>query len=864
MKTFRLRKLKAPLLLALVVVLSACGGGEETVTNEQAPAEAKQQPYSGPAAQTADILAFKLNVWDNLRTDERCSRCHVDGDQAPYFMRDDNINLAYGEAIGLVNRSSPFESRLVTKAGGGHNCWLESNVACADVILRWVEAWLSVGGETAGRQIQIAALPPEQIRERTPKIQLPETSAEFESSKLYADVQLWCSDCHSRDAASPRKPYFADTQSGAEAYAGIVPKINLESPEQSRIVERPRDEGHGCEAQNCATYASTLEQDIAAFAASLGAPVFDADLVASAAVVIAEDGIVAAGGNRHETDLIALYEFKAGEGFTALDTSGIDPATNLTLSSEDLWMSNWGLEFDGGNNKAQALVEDSEKLHDLIRATGEYTIEAWVVPGNVSQEDSNIISYSGSTELRNFTLGQTLYNYDFYNRSATTDSNGEDALSTADADQDLQAVLQHVVLTYSPISGRRIFVNGISTDDVDPALAGEISNWSNGFALVLGNEVSGNRPWVGQIRMLAVHNRVLTEAQITQNADIPPGQKYFLIFNTDRFTGLSDSYVLFEVSQFDEYSYLFAEPKFVLLGGNQSPGSIPIRGMRIGINGIIPRTGQIFGNIDTTVTDLNYPAEGFPISRLGTLVKLGSGIDVDEFYLSFEQLGTTMNAYTDLGSLAPPSSIEELTAPEVGFRLFDEIYATMAQLTGVQSTATGNNDSYPDVRETYLSVRQQLPATVDADGFLGAHQAGVAQIAIEYCNALVDDTTLRDNFWPDFSFPPTNTGTFNISNWLGTETQREDIVGPLVTKFLGTNLDSQPLVGSVTSTAPKNLPDNDGNDTTIKPDMTIKGELNSLIVDLSACGNSCAEGRVETIVKATCSATLGNAGIMMQ
>ncbi len=850
-------------LIAAAALLSACGGGADT---ETVPAPQvvtpTQQPYAGPAAQTADIQAFRLNVWENLRTDQRCSRCHVNGSQSPFFMRDDNINLAYSAALPLINRNSPFESRLVTKVGSGHNCWLESNVACADVMLRWVEAWLGAGGNDIGRQIPITPLSDDALRERAPKIQFPADSSAYANSKLYSDVQLWCADCHSSDADSPRKPYFADTQSADVAYAQVISKINLESPEQSRLVERPRDEGHGCATQNCATYASTLEVDIALFAGALGDPVFDPSLVASKAVVIADDGIVAAGGSRYENDLIALYEFKTGEGFTAVDTSGVDPAANLTLSDSSMWMSNWGLEFEGG--KAQATVEDSRKIADLIKATGEYTIETWVVPGNVTQEDANIVSYSGSNTVRNFTLTQTLYNYDFYHRSSTTDNNGEAALSTADADEDLQANLQHVVLTFSPVEGRKIYVNGVFTDDTDPAASGSVANWSDSFALVLGNEVSGNRPWQGQIRMLAIHNRALTEEQIQRNTAIEPGQKYFLIFNLDTWTGLQHSYMLFQVSQYDQYSYLFAEPKFVMLGSDQNPGNLRIRGMRIGINGVVPRTSQVFGNVDTTVTNLNYPAEGFPVSRLGTLISLGAGIEADEFFLSFEQLGSATNVFTDLASLTRPVSTAETAAPEVGFRLFDEAYATMATLTGIDSTLTGNNDSYPEVRRTYLGVRQQLPSSTAADGFLGAHQAGVAQIAIEYCNAMVDDTSLRDAFWSGFSFPPANSGTININTYLGTSAQRAAVIDPLVERFMGDDLDSQPLTGDVTSPAPKNLADNDNNPATIKPDMTIKGELNSLIVDLSGCGSSCPQDRVETIVKATCSATLGNAGIMMQ
>ena len=38
---------------------------------------------------------------------------------------------------------------------------------------------------------------------------------------------------------------------------------------------------------------------------------------------------------------------------------------------------------------------------------------------------------------------------------------------TRAADEDAQAALQHVVMTYSPVEGRRIYVNGVYTGDVD-------------------------------------------------------------------------------------------------------------------------------------------------------------------------------------------------------------------------------------------------------------------------------------------------------------------------------------------------------------------------------------------------------------
>ena len=59
----------------------------------------------------------------------------------------------------------------------------------------------------------------------------------------------------------------------------------------------------------------------------------------------------ASGGNRFETNQIALYEFKTGQGATAYDTSGVDPALDLTLVGDVDWVGGWGIDIRDG--KAQ-------------------------------------------------------------------------------------------------------------------------------------------------------------------------------------------------------------------------------------------------------------------------------------------------------------------------------------------------------------------------------------------------------------------------------------------------------------------------------------------------------------------------------
>ena len=268
-----------------------------------------------------------------------------------------------------------------------------------------------------------------------------------------------------------------------------------------------------------------------------------------------------------------MWEFKTGSGTVAYDTSGVEPAIDLTLSGDVTWVGGWGINVRSG--KAQGSTTTSKKLHDLIKATGEYTIEAWVAPGNVAQEESRIVSYSGGVMARNFMLGQTLYSYDFHNRSSSSNQNGDPKLTTSADDEDLQATLQHVVATYDPVNGRRIYVNGEFTEDVDPVAGGTLGDWDDTFAFVLGNEVSGDRQFQGVFRMVAIYNRAITPAQITQNFQAGVGEKFYLLFSVSHLVDMPQAYVMFEVSQLDSYGYLFDKPTFISLDAGGHAGQHP-------------------------------------------------------------------------------------------------------------------------------------------------------------------------------------------------------------------------------------------------------------------------------------------------
>ncbi|TLY78625.1 MAG: LamG domain-containing protein [Gammaproteobacteria bacterium] len=142
-----------------------------------------------------------------------------------------------------------------------------------------------------------------------------------------------------------------------------------------------------------------------------------------------------------------------------------------------------------------------------------------------------MVSYSGSDTTRNATLGQHVQQYEGRTRSDKTNTNGSPALLTAAGNMVAQAALQHIVLTYDPVAGQKIYVNGTYTGDVDPAKGGSLANWDNTFALVLGNETTGNRQWLGVIKFAAIHSRALTPAQVQQNFAAGVGERYYLLFD---------------------------------------------------------------------------------------------------------------------------------------------------------------------------------------------------------------------------------------------------------------------------------------------------------------------------------------------
>ena len=115
--------------------------------------------------------------------------------------------------------------------------------------------------------------------------------------------------------------------------------------------------------------------------------------------------------------------FDTGVGNVAYDTSGVEPELDLTLSGNVTWYGGWGVNF-GIGGKLQGTAEASAKLYNQITSTGEFSIETWVTPANLTQQNVDIVGYSGGLTAHNFLFSQSLVNYDFQLQNSNTSAVG--------------------------------------------------------------------------------------------------------------------------------------------------------------------------------------------------------------------------------------------------------------------------------------------------------------------------------------------------------------------------------------------------------------------------------------------------------
>ena len=823
-------------MLAATIALSACGGAGAPTTTNPAPSQTvTADQYTGPPAATADVTAFQINFWNNVRVQNRCGQCHnaTSPAQMPNFARSDDVNLAYAQANTVVNLATPSTSLIVTKVAGGHNCWLADPGACGQILTTWITNWANAAGASSSTTVQLQAPPNQTVGQ---SLNFPASYVEYQQT-IYTLTSKYCVRCHSTtaDPAVEQSPYFADP-SLLVAYPAAIPKIDFTGcagaggnnggtcGTNSRFYQRLAIDNHNC-WDNCASDAAQMLAQIQAFAATITPANIDPALVVSKALSLTQ-GTIASGASRYDADTIAKYEFQSVVNNTTFDTSGIDPSADLTISGNVTLAGGWGINV-GAGGKAQATTQSSQKIYNMIQATGEFSIEAWVAPALVAVDKSYMVSYSGGDTTRNFTLGQTNQDYDFMLRTSNTALTGLPQLQTPNAAMALQASLQHVVLTYDPVNGRQIYVNGVLVPVADPQKGGTIANVGQHLRAGPRQRSVGRSVLAGPDQVRG-HPQPLDDAgagaaelqRRCGRAVLPAVRR---VERDRRIAGLhhDDDKPIRQLQLYvlSAHVHLAGSDRYREQLAQHSGAGHPHRHQRHD-----PASGPGLHPLNTTVTGSAYTSQGEVLSNIGTVIGLQAGPATDQFFLTFDKLGNQSDVVVEAIPAMPAPAPGPVVA-DIGVKTFAQINSTLSALTGVPTTD-------PNVVATYQAVQQQLPPIPTLEGFSSSNQIGVAQLAIQYCNEMVNNPAYLAQMLPGVTL---SAGLFS------TQAGIDSVTGPLAAKVLSSGA-HQPAASTISGPT---------------------GELDSLIANLCTTSACTTAARVQAVTAAACATAFGSADVLI-
>lgn len=234
--------------------------------------------------------------------------------------------------------------------------------------------------------------------------------------------------------------------------------------------------------------------------------------------------------------LAALYLFKEGRGARIHDASGVGAPLDLVV--QDPAGTRW---LSGSLSVTSPTVVRSTapatKIVRACKASNEVSIEAWIRPARVGRDGpARIVSLSADEHNRNFTVGQGRYGGPSTRciariRTTATDDNGMPEFATPEGS--LRSRLTHLVCTRSASGETKLYLNSVDRASVSFAgqelgdwegvVGGDFSNWNENYHLALANEVTGRRPWLGEIHLVAVYSRALAGSEVAQNFHVGPG-----------------------------------------------------------------------------------------------------------------------------------------------------------------------------------------------------------------------------------------------------------------------------------------------------------------------------------------------------
>ncbi|MGE0375782.1 MAG: DUF1549 domain-containing protein, partial [Planctomycetaceae bacterium] len=235
--------------------------------------------------------------------------------------------------------------------------------------------------------------------------------------------------------------------------------------------------------------------------------------------------VAAAASPRVMDGVLVLYCFNESAEAAIRDQSGVEPALDLVVETPAA--VRWREGFLDITSSARIRTSTpATRLIEAVKQSGALSVEVWMRPrGDRQKGPARIVSLSSGPSERSVTLGQEGDRFDVRLRTSETSENG--LPSTASPPGSVRSgELTHVVYARDPSGAVRIFING--SQAATAQVAGDFAKWRADDRLLLANEMTGNRPWKGELHLVAVYSRALTDDEIRQNhsAGLPSSVDY--------------------------------------------------------------------------------------------------------------------------------------------------------------------------------------------------------------------------------------------------------------------------------------------------------------------------------------------------
>jgi O-antigen ligase len=153
------------------------------------------------------------------------------------------------------------------------------------------------------------------------------------------------------------------------------------------------------------------------------------------------------------------------------------------------------------------------ELYEALGASEAFSIELWAATDDADQDGpARLVTSSRGIVHRNVTLGQEGDALVVRIRTSDTDWNAiDDELTVPEVFAD--DALHHLVVS-TDLGSTAVWVDGeLRWRGGGPG--GSLVSWNHTYPLLLGNEATGDRPWLGTLAGVTIHDRALDDGDVT-------------------------------------------------------------------------------------------------------------------------------------------------------------------------------------------------------------------------------------------------------------------------------------------------------------------------------------------------------------